>query len=332
MVEVNSPVTSLTGSNLYSQNTTASAVLTGVYANLSAGDIFFKRVYSISILSGMSADELTLYNTADPTFSAYYRNDLSASINLSPWTYCYSILLSVNSALEGVSNSKTLTTAVQRQLMGEAEFVRAYCYFYLVNLYGDVPLVLTPNYTINATLSRTPKEIVLAQIVADLTNAESLLSPNYLDATLLASTTERVRPTSWAAKSLLARTYLYLKQWDSAGILSSQVINNSQYSLDTLNGVFLMNSSEAIWQLQPVNSGWNTEDARVFVLPSTGPSLDAINPVYLSSSLLESFEPGDQRLVNWVDSLSIGGTTYYYPYKYKSATFGSSVTEYLTVL
>ena len=72
---------------------------------------------------------------------------------------------------------------------------------------------------------------------------------------------------------------------------------------NSLNAVFLKNSTEAIWQLQPVNQGWNTEDARVFIIPSTGP--DGNNyPVYLSSELLSSFEPGDERRSQWVDESS----------------------------
>ena len=55
-------------------------------------------------------------------------------------------------------------------------------------------------------------------------------------------------------------------------------------------------------------------------------------PVYLSPSLLNSFETGDQRRINWVDSVTVSGITYYFPYKYKSATQGAPLTEYLMVL
>ncbi len=56
------------------------------------------------------------------------------------------------------------------------------------------------------------------------------------------------------------------------------------------------------------------------------------NPVYLSNHLLSSFEPGDERRLNWVDSVIVGTDTFYFPYKYKSATEGDLVTEYQMVL
>ena len=56
------------------------------------------------------------------------------------------------------------------------------------------------------------------------------------------------------------------------------------------------------------------------------------NPVYLSSFLLSAYEPGDQRRVSWVGSKTVGTNTYYYPFKYESATFNTPVTEYLMVL
>jgi hypothetical protein len=291
---------------------------------------------STSFFQGLSADELTLNGSAlnNTSFNVYYTNSLTSS-NTGPadfWNNIYPVIFTVNSAIQGLTGASQLTPAVGRQLLGEAMFMRAFCYFYLVNLYGDVPLVTSTAYTTNSNLARTPQIQVYHQIISDLKNADTLLSGNYLDATLLNTTLERVRPTSWAASALLARAYLYNKNWDSAIMQSTTVIDNSGlFSLDTLNGVFFANSTEAIWQLQPTISGENTPDAWVFIIPSSGP--DEYNyPVYLSNSLLNSFEPGDQRWTDWVDSTVVGGTAYYYPFKYKSATLNASVTEYEMVM
>jgi hypothetical protein len=152
----------------------------------------------------------------------------------------------------------------------------------------------------------------------------------------MSPTTERVRPNKWAATALLARAFLYNQQWDSADAAASRVIKNTAlYQLDTLNGVFLKNSTEAIWQLQPVNTGWNTEDARIFILPPTGPTTNSSvtgYPVILSPQLLSNFEPGDARRLAWVDSVIVNGSTFYYPFKYKNATLNNPITEYLMVL
>jgi hypothetical protein len=126
--------------------------------------------------------------------------------------------------------------------------------------------------------------------------------------------------------------YLYNQNWQGADSAATAVIGNSAlFGLDTLNGVFLMNSPEAIWQLQPVNIGANTEDALLFILPAAGPNT-TIYPVYLDTALIHSFELNDQRLTHWVGSVSASGTTYYFPFKYKINALNAQVNEYEMVL
>jgi len=206
----------------------------------------------------------------------------------------------------------------------------------LVNLYGDAPLIISSDYTINTGLPRTAQAKIYQQIISDLKDAKNLLTSSYLASNAKSSTVERVRPNRWASATLLARAYAYNNDWKNAEVEADSVINKtSLYKLDTLNGVFLKNSSEAIWQLQPVNAGWNTEDARFFTLPSSGPTSNSSlygYPVFLSMQLLNSFEANDRRRAEWVDSVIINNTVYYYPFKYKSAILNAPVTEYLMML
>ncbi|RYE18603.1 MAG: RagB/SusD family nutrient uptake outer membrane protein, partial [Sphingobacteriales bacterium] len=148
------------------------------------------------------------------------------------------------------------------------------------------------------------------------------------------NSTERIRPNKWAATALLARTYLYNGDWTNAEIQATALIDNTgMYSLSTLNTVFLKNNNEVIWQLQTLSTQWNTDMGRIFILPPTGPSNSSFldNPVYLSERLVNNFEAGDQRKTEWIKSVTVVGTTYYYAYKYKSATLNAPVTEYYTV-
>jgi hypothetical protein len=206
----------------------------------------------------------------------------------------------------------------------------------LVNLYGDVALPLDSNYKKNSILKRAPRALVYRQIISDLTDAKSLLSPNYLDPTLMKITVERIRPTKWSAIALLARTYLFIGQYDSAVIEASAIINNTrEFGLSSLNNVFLragLGNSEAIWQLQPVNTGWNTEVAKAFIIPSSGPASGYNMGTFISKSLLNAFEANDNRKASWTNSINIGGSTYFYPFKYKSDTAGSPVREYEMIL
>lgn len=332
LVTVTPPISSITGENVFSSNSTAAAVLTGIYTTMSAGT-FITGQNSITTYSGLSADEFTLLSGTGAPDIYYYTNALT-SINTGYydlWSNIYPIIYIANAAIQGLTNNKSLTPAVQQQLMGEALFVRAFCYFYLVNLYGDVPLVIGTNYTVNDVLPQTPQTQVWQQIVTDLKNAQTFLSRNYLGADAETPYTpgaeQKVRPTSWAADALLARVYLYTSDWADAAIQADSVIENaSLFSLDTLNGVFLANSNEAIWQLQPVTSGTTNTQEAAFFIPQYGPPT-----VYLSPWLLNSFEAGDQRRLDWVDSAVFNNTLYYFPYKYKVYQQNAPVTEYLMV-
>jgi hypothetical protein len=342
LVEVDPPVTSVTGASVYGADATASAVLTGLYFKISGG-VFYSPgsgITTLSMYAALSADEFTLWSgVTNATQLAYYTNTLSTvTAGSEYWSPAYANIFTCNSAIEGLNGSAALTPAVKQQLLGEAKFMRAFFYFYLVNLYGDVPLIVSTDYKVNAALGRTPRAQVYQQIIDDLKEAQGLLSSDYLDATLLKVTSERVRPTKWAATALLARTYLYNGDYANAEAQASIIINNSPaYKLVSLNSTFGKNSNEAIWQLQPVTTGTitNTQDGYYFTVPAAGPNSTLVNgnPVYLNTRLLNSFEANDKRrtIGNWVNSVTVNGTTYYYPYKYKVST-GTSVSEYLMVL
>jgi len=336
LVEVDAPVTTINGVNVYAADPTAIAVVTGMYTKISNADILSGGVLSLSLFPGLSSDEFTLWGSVTATsYVGYYKNALTNS-NTGPtdyWRALYPFIYMANSAIEGLTSSATLTPAIRQQLIGEAKFTRAFCYFYLVNLYGEVPLTTGTDYSVNASLSRTPVDKVWEQIVIDLKDAQDLLSQDYLDGTLLKTTSERIRPTKWAATALLARVYLYIGDWKNAATQASQLIDyTAKFGLSTdLNATFLANSNEAVWQLQPVNVGQNTQDGKMFVLPESGPA-NPDHPVYLSRQLLDAFETGDLRKVNWVDSIKTLNGVYHYPYKYKVGLTGQSVTEYAMVL
>lgn len=347
IVNVSSPITSITGASVFNSDATAIATLTGIYTNLSsANPTTAGGISSLSLYAGMSADELTLWSgNKNLTVLAYYRNALLASSTTTSygaeyWNKLYGYVFSCNAAIEGLNASSGLTPAVKQQILGEAKFLRAFFYYFLVNLYGDVPLPLATDYTKNELLARSSSSQVYQQIVADLHDAQKLLNPGYVDATMMNTTTDRVRPTSWAATALLARAYLYSGNWDGADSAASALINNTgQFGLSNIDSAFLRSSlknNEAIWQLQPVINTpvTNTQDARAFIIASTGLGAAGNFGVYLSSNLLNSFEVGDKRMSRWTGKITLSGVTYYYPYKYKVNATGSTtpVTEHLMIL
>jgi hypothetical protein len=335
-LQVPPPSTEITGVTVYSNATSAVAVMTGLYSNMMAGPELSSGVLSIGWFMGLAADELTSYDPGNLEQSQFYLNALTSFSQLNSnyyfWTELYNDIYTTNAVLEGVKNSGAITDSAKKQIIGEAEFMRAFLNFYATNLYGNIPLVTTTNYQVNNTLFRTAKDTVYQQIIADLLDARSKLSEGFVDASGF-STTERTRPNAGAVAALLARVYLYTNRWDSAEAEATTVISNSSsYSLDSLNAVFLANSTEAIWQLEPSYPGVNTWDASYYNLqglPSPGQS----NSVALSSFLTASFESGDERYTNWIGFFTPDSINYYYyPYKYKVWQPGQPVTEYTMVL
>ena len=337
-VEVSPPLTSTASNSIYTTDATAASVLTGIYSEISEQDETQGGGYltDISIDCALSADELTLYDVNNSTYQLFYINNLgSNTMGGQIWQSMYAILFQVNSAIAGLEASTSLTPAVKQQLLGESFFLRGYFYFYLTSLYGDVPLALTTNYQVNENLSRTARKDVYTQIIADLKQAQSLLSTNFLDATVQATTPMRLRPNKWVAEAMLAKTYLCSNDYSDAESLADSVIaQNSLFQLDAFNNVFLPTSMEALWQVQPVGTGSqsNTGEGAMFVLPSDGPNTSGLNPFYLSNSLVSSFEFGDLRKANWVDSVIVGTTVYYFPYKYKADATVTSTQEFIMMM
>ncbi|WP_158542128.1 RagB/SusD family nutrient uptake outer membrane protein [Pedobacter chinensis] len=336
LVEIIPPVTTINSENVFRDDKTAISVLTGLYLDLVSN---YTGSGGISVTSALSADELKLYDGSNyPALNAFYTNSLisnpSGSIGGETWVRSYYIIFRCNAAIEELSSTAFLTPSVKKQLLGEAYFVRAFSYFYLINLYGDAALVLGTDPEVNRKLVRTGKPEIYLRIIQDLKEAQSLLSTQYLNADLqpYPAAIERIRPTSGAATALLARIYLYSGNNDSnAEAEATKVISQTiLYDILPLNQVFLKNSKEAIWQLQPVRIGRNNEDAFNFILNSSGPGFE--NPLSISSDLLSSFEANDQRAAagNWINSVQVGSVVYTYPYKYKATT--GTVSEYAMVL
>lgn len=334
LIQVTPPITQLVSANVYDNNASASAVLTGIYDNMSGGGMATGQS-SINLEVGLLSDELVNYFTGSPVLPQFYSNALTSTPNAYFWPEIYKELYVANSALDNLPPSTGVTVEEKNQLIGEAEFMRAFLNFYAVALYGDVPLVTTTNYKLNNTINRSPAAEVYQQIIADLKDAESLLPANYLTPTG-SVTGERVRPNKGAAAALLARAYLYNKDWPDAESQADSVIaNTAEYGLvKNPDSVFLKNSTEAIWQLQPVQPGYNTFEGYYFVLTATAPGVNSYNPVAMSSFLVNAFDSGDLRRTDWVGEVTIGGQKYYYPYKYKVNTVNTSnpVTEYAMVL
>jgi hypothetical protein len=338
-VDANVPDNELTASSVFTTDEAALGAMTGLYSTMTSNSLLLT---AYSCMPALSADELQNYSNDAGTVQLY-SNSINVSSNTTDylWTRAYQVIYMANAAIQGVQQSNTLSAPVASQVMGEAEFMRAFFYFNLVNEFGAVPLATTTNYVTNESIARSTVQDVYAQIISDLKDAQNRLTDNYLDGTN-AVTNQRIRPNKDAASALLARAYLYTGNWAAADSQATTVINNtSQYSLDSLNSVFLANSTEAIFQFQPSGiGGLNTAEGYWYILyadPSTYSNATGGKIATISSGLLNAFEPGDNRQADWVgnytDSTTTPATIYYFPYKYKIGNYGNAnVTEYSMVL
>ncbi|SDF12011.1 SusD family protein [Mucilaginibacter pineti] len=325
MISVPPPATSINAGNIFAADNTAIAAVNAIYFDSNISDFF--------VNGALLADEVRLIDAGNFSYTFFYQNALTRNFGFLPWELAYRKLFFVNAAIEGISSSETLTPAVRQQLLGEAKFMRAYFYFYLVNLFGDVPLALGTDPQVNRLLPRTPVSDIYAQVITDLKDAQRLLSKNYLGGNLNTTTTERVRPTFWAATALLARVYLYHKDYRDAITQADEVINNVNFSLSPLNTAFLKNSTETIFAFQTANetSLSNTREAELFLLTPAGIGAGT-SFFYLSEYVYDAFEAGDDRKAQWTSTLTFGGQTYPYATKYKSGVPQTAIDEYEIVL
>lgn len=335
-VQVDPPISGITGATAYATDRSAAAVVTGIYAGLMSGNTAFTAGTSgLPYLMGLYADELQNYAATNISRQQFYQNNLQNTAAVGPlWNSVYDILYDCNAAIEGISASAALTKETKDRLLGEAKFMRAFLLFYATNLFGDIPLPLTTNYVINNAITRSPQAKAYEQIVADLRDAQALLSNDYItgDGQL---TEDKARPNKQAAIALLSRVYLYMQNWQQAEELAGMLIADGRYELEAnLQNVFLANNKEAIWQMAfTASTGFANSDIDNYTLtPASGP--DAFRTVTLSSFLVNAFEPNDQRLSVWVGRNDVAATpvspagTYYYSRKYRDKTPGA---EYLAV-
>jgi hypothetical protein len=322
-LNVPDPKNQLLTSDVFSNDNSASSAILGIYSDMMTNSNLNGYV---TVFSGMSADEIIpTSNFAITSYIQFENNSLQADNPdvSSTWGTIYPYIYDANACLQSIAVSNGMSESMKKQLTGEAKFIRAFCNFYLTNLFGPIPIITSTDYSINARLTQNSIPAVYSQIETDLKDAIQLLSRDYSF-----SSGEKVRPTSWAAAAMLARVYLYEQNWTASVAMADTVINSNMYSLNPdLNEIFLANSPEAIWQLIPVAPGIDTREGNIFI-----PSDQSTIPNFLlRNDLLNSFEVGDNRKAAWIDSSVVNGQPYYYPYKYKISG-GDELTEYYMVL
>jgi len=235
---------------LYKSASEAEAALAGVY-----GD-FRNEYFELDYFVNGDAQSDDAYAGADnpANFQIDDFNIDATNLNITrDWAYLYSTIGKANLVINNVDavTDTVLTETRKKEIIAEASFIRAYMYFYLVQLYSDVPLVLesvgTFNLDILPTLfpPRTPADSVYAQIIMDLETAlpnvpVTAINKNYV--------------TKGAVNAVLAKVYATIEPHDWNKVLQyCNALIDGPYSLlpnyDELWDNMHENSEEAIFEI-----------------------------------------------------------------------------------
>lgn len=320
--DVDMPKSELTGPAVYQDAATAKAALADIYARLREGGVASGTLVGGTSMMANYSDDMDFYGT-NTVFEQFGKHTIlpSNSTLLTLWSVPYSEIYAINAVIEGIQASTAITGEDRNRLLGELIFLRAFNYFYLVNIFGDIPYVTSTDYQINAVIPKTPAVQVWQNIISDLRAAEELLPETY-------PTEERIRANKSTVQAMLARACLYTGNYQQAEAYASIVINNPVYVVEANpSTVFLAGNQSTIWSFHPGIAGQNTNDAVTYNFTSGPPSKPA-----LSSSLYNSFEAGDLRKSQWIKTVVNGPNIWYRPYKYKETTSTQPSQEYTIIL
>ena len=142
------------------------------------------------------------------------------------WENMYTGISRVNNLLNNMDRAEgEVSEEASNRITAEAYFLRSFFYFWLTELYGDVPYVTELPATIaEAEVPRTPKSEVVSNILNDLDYAIQHLPDSW-------GGSDEGRATKGAALTLKSRIALMNEMWDTAAEAANQVMEMDMYSL-----------------------------------------------------------------------------------------------------
>lgn len=247
------PMGQIAQDQFFNSETNANAAVLGTYRTMMNS---FSFGQSIVIVPEFSAGHVR-HSASFPEYQNFAEHKIQA---INPWTAnmwqaIYATINAANQIIEEVPDmTPTMITEEKKNIfIGEAKFIRALNYFFLVRAFNKVPLKLT--YTKegdNFDIPESGKEAIYTQIINDLTEAVAALpqaNPNTGDAA-------KGRASYWAAKALLAKVYLYqaaiTNDYKKSADLANEIITTAGFGLVTDFSTIwtTQNTNEAIFEIQ----------------------------------------------------------------------------------
>tara|TARA_B110000902_G_scaffold227557_1_gene266987 strand:+ start:17943 stop:19364 length:1422 start_codon:yes stop_codon:yes gene_type:complete len=218
------PTSVLSGANYY---TTAEQVETAIFniydgiqgVNSNSTNDNHGIMYEFYLTEMRSDNTRTKSSEGEAAQFESYTIEATNGIVADYYASFYNVIFRANIVLENIEAAGSSAAKFE----AEAKFLRAYAYFNLVRLYGDVPLVdevISPEDK-EKTYTRVASASVYGLIVSDLETAISGLSNG-----------TKLRASKGAAQALLAKVQLTLGNYIEAQTLCESVINSAEYSLE----------------------------------------------------------------------------------------------------
>ena len=180
------------------------------------------------------------------------------------WTGYYNIVSAANNAIAQMGSFiENLTSddlkAEAQEGIGDAKFIRAFAYFRIVTMWGNVPIIdkIMTSEELAAVPQSTPDQ-VYTLIISDLEDAIARLPEKWPKAY-----TGRV--TKYSAMALLAKVYLYRQNWNKAAELCDQVIASGRYGLmENFRELFSVDGEyckESLFEIESTDLGKSSGEA-----------------------------------------------------------------------
>lgn len=238
-----------TYSNATFYKTEAHALLaiSGVYNSAS----FVSTNNDLWVFGDIASDDATKGGLAGDQSDIQFIDEFSYSRNNGAlekiWKHYYEGISRANYLLYYGSDIE-MDADLKSRILGEAKFLRAYFYFNLVNIFGEIPLKLIPPINLDEiNKAKSSTDIIYGQIEKDLNEASEVLELNYTGSDV-------GRVTKGAALGLLAKTFLYQQKWNEALTAIAKVDALGMYSLqEVYKNNFIdttQNNSESLFEIQ----------------------------------------------------------------------------------
>jgi hypothetical protein len=203
----------MSNDSAYANLDNARSSLDGVYNSFAGYDYFaFRFLYLTDGNSGFFVSGKGNRNTQTDNLTLCSLKPSSSGLyNEKAWAQMYQ---AIGRANEIIANIKPYDAPADddqigmNDVLGEAYFLRAFTYFNLVRLWGDVPLRLKPTLPSTVNMAKSPQKEVYAQIIKDADMAKKLMYPKGKE--------RKGYPAAEAASMLKAKVYMTLATADAS--------------------------------------------------------------------------------------------------------------------